>query len=105
MITHPLALRALSFALVFGAWEYAGASGISAGFPSFSETLIAAGAMIADGSLPRAVLITLQPLVVGIAVSALVGVSSGVAMGLSRRAEWLGLPLFVVMQAAPLAAL
>ncbi len=105
MISHPLALRALSFATVFGAWEYAGRSGVSAGFPSFSETMVAAGEMIADGSLPRAVLITLQPLVIGVIVSALVGISSGVAMGLSRRAEWIGLPLFIVMQAAPLAAL
>jgi ABC-type nitrate/sulfonate/bicarbonate transport system permease component len=105
MLSHPLALRALSFALVLGAWEYAGQSGVSAGFPAFSETLAAAGAMIADGSLPRAILITLLPLGVGIALSAAVGMSAGVAMGLSRRAEWLGVPLFVVMQAAPLAAL
>jgi NitT/TauT family transport system permease protein len=105
MLKHPLALRALSFALVLGAWEYAGRSVVSAGFPSFGETLAAAAEMAADGSLPRALLITLQPLAVGVFLSAVLGISCGVAMGLSRRAEWLCLPLFIVMQAAPLAAL
>jgi NitT/TauT family transport system permease protein len=97
--------RAISFVLAAAAWEYAGRLPVSAAFPSFTETLAAAGEMIADGSLPRALLTTLVPLVVGIVVSALVGVAAGVTMGLSRRAEWLGVPIFIVLQAAPLSAL
>jgi NitT/TauT family transport system permease protein len=42
---------------------------------------------------------------VGIALSAVTGVLLGLATGLSRRVEWLGIPLFLVLQAAPLAAL
>jgi NitT/TauT family transport system permease protein len=34
-----------------------------------------------------------------------VGVAAGVAMGLSPKAEWLGLPAFVILQAAPSAAI
>ena len=33
------------------------------------------------------------------------GVGAGVAMGLSRSVEWLTLPLFVIAQAAPMAAI
>ena len=46
-----------------------------------------------------------MPLAIGIVLSALLGIAAGVAMGLEQRAEWLGLPLFIVLQAAPLAAL
>ena len=35
----------------------------------------------------------------------LLGVALGVAMGLSRVVEWLGSPIFIIAQAAPLAAL
>jgi NitT/TauT family transport system permease protein len=41
----------------------------------------------------------------GIALSASVGIALGVIMGLSEKAEWFGVPVFIVMQAAPLAAL
>jgi NitT/TauT family transport system permease protein len=104
-VQHPAWSRLISVVLVLGAWEYAGQVGLSAAFPSFSETLAAAGEMAADGSLGNALLITLVPLVIGISVSALVGIAVGIAMGLSRRAEWLGVPVFIVLQAAPLAAL
>ena len=67
--------------------------------------MAALGAMIADGSLIRAFGITLQPLVLGLAISAILGIAVGVAMGLSGKVEWLGSPIFIIMQAAPLAAL
>ena len=41
---------------------------------------------------------------IGVVISTVAGVALGVAMGLSRRLEWLGAPLFTVMQAAPMAA-
>ena len=61
--------------------------------------------MIADASLLKAFWITLQPLAIGLLVSALLGVALGIGMGLSRRLEWFGAPVFIVMQSAPLAAL
>jgi NitT/TauT family transport system permease protein len=98
-------LRALSFAIVLAAWEYAGRAQLNAAFPSVSETAWAAVQMTRDGSLIRALGVTIVPLAIGIALSALVGVLLGLATGLSRRTEWLGIPLFLVLQAAPLAAL
>jgi NitT/TauT family transport system permease protein len=55
--------------------------------------------------MPRAYLSTLQTLVIGILASALLGVGLGVLMGLRPGAEWLGAPVFIVLQAAPVAAL
>jgi len=102
LVTRP---GTLSIAAGLAAWEVAGRRQISFAFPPLTETLAAAGGMIADGSLPQAVMVTLVPLVIGVVLSALAGVAAGVAMGLSRRAEWFGVPLFIVLQAAPLAAL
>jgi ABC-type nitrate/sulfonate/bicarbonate transport system permease component len=98
-------LTALSFGLVLAAWEYTGRVGFSAAFPALSETAWAGLQMVNDGSLPRALGVTIVPMVLGVLVSALVGVGLGVATGLSRRTKWLGIPLFLVLQAAPLAAL
>ncbi|MDI7862749.1 ABC transporter permease [Rhizobiaceae bacterium n13] len=95
----------LSLAILFGAWEIAGRVPISYAFPTFLETLSAFGEMVADGSMIRAYFLTLQPLLLGVAISALFGIGLGVVMGLSEKAEWLLAPVFIVLQAAPMAAL
>ena len=61
--------------------------------------------MVADGSLPKAYVSTLQPLLLGIAISAGLGIALGILMGLRRSAEWFGAPVFIVLQSAPVAAL
>jgi NitT/TauT family transport system permease protein len=101
----PTVWRLASFGLFFGAWEAAGRVPISLAFPPASETALALGRMLADGSLAKAYLDTFQPLLIGLAVSAMVGTACGVAMGLSRAFEWLTLPVFVILQAAPMAAI
>jgi len=102
---YALLWRLLSVALFCGAWEIAGQIPINYAFPPFSETAMAFWSMIADGSLPRAYLSTLQPLAIGVVASAVIGISLGVLMGLRPGAEWLGAPVFIVLQAAPVAAL
>ena len=77
---------------------------ISPAFPTFLETMAALFDMIRDGSLGEAFAITLEPLVIGPAASVIAGVGLGVLMGLNRFAEWLG-ALFIIAQAAPMAAL
>jgi ABC-type nitrate/sulfonate/bicarbonate transport system permease component len=104
-IVNPLFWQLVSFALVFGLWELAGRWPISFAFPPFSKTFMALLGMIADGSLPHAYLSTLQPLVIGIVLCSVVGIGFGVGMGLSRAVEWLSLPIFIVLQAAPMAAI
>ena len=61
--------------------------------------------MVADGSLLKAFGNTLQPLLIGLVFSIVVGVASACWMGLKASAEWLLAPIFIVAQAAPLAAL
>jgi NitT/TauT family transport system permease protein len=102
---HPLTLRILSALVLFLAWEWAGRLPISPAFPTFGETMVGLWSMIGDFSLIRAFGITLQPLVIGLVISTLIGVAIGVAMGLNDKAEWLASPIFIIAQAAPLAAL
>lgn len=97
--------RLLSMALVFGAWEIAGRVPISIAFPTFIETMTAFGQLVADGRMGKAYLITLEPLIIGVGISGIFGVMLGITMGLSRTFQWFGEPIFVVMQAAPMAAL
>ncbi len=97
--------RLLSICLLFGTWEIAGRIPISVAFPSFFETMTALGEMTVDGRLLKAYADTLKPLVIGVGISATFGVVFGIAMGLSRGFQWIGEPIFVVMQAAPMVAL
>ena len=101
----PLIWKLLSVALFALAWEMAGRSGFNFSFPTFSATVSAFWEMVVDGSMGMAYLRTLEPLLIGLAFSLIVGVTMGVAMGLREDVEWLALPIFIVMQAAPMAAL
>ena len=67
---HVFWWRLASIAIVCGAWEVARRVPINYAFPSFSDTALALARMIADGSLPKAYVSTLQPLLLGIAISA-----------------------------------
>jgi NitT/TauT family transport system permease protein len=105
VLTRPSTLWLISAVILFGTWEIAGRWPISPAFPPFSDTMAALLGLIADGSLGKALLITLKPLVLGLIASVIIGVGLGVLMGLNRFAEWLGSPIFVIAQSAPLAAL
>jgi len=102
---HMLWWRLASIALFCGAWELAGWIPINLAFPTFSATCMGFVAMLADGSLVRAYLNTLTPLVLGVVISAVLGIALGLWMGFRRLVEWFGAPVFVVLQAAPMAAL
>lgn len=105
MASRSLQLKILSAVAVFGAWQIAGMIPVSYAFPTFLESMSALGHMAVDGSLYQAYLETLKPLVVGVAISAFLGIGLGLWIGLSSRFDWLFSPIFIVMQAAPLAAL
>jgi NitT/TauT family transport system permease protein len=94
-----------SFLFFFALWELAGRWPLSAAFPPFSHTTVALWQMIADGSLGKAYLVTAQPLALGIVLCAAAGIGFGIGMGLSRSIEWLSLPVFIILQAAPMAAI
>ena len=102
---RALVWQLISFALFFGLWEIAGRWPISLAFPPFSKTSLALLRMAADGSLAKAYLSTLQPLIIGIVLCSIAGIGFGIAMGLSRAVEWFSLPVFIILQAAPMAAI
>jgi ABC-type nitrate/sulfonate/bicarbonate transport system permease component len=101
----PWLLRVASILFVLGLWEWAGRVPINIAFPTCSETLAAFGEMLVDGTFAEAYAETAGPLIVGVLLTAVGGVLAGLVMGLSPRAEWLGLPVFIVLQASPSAAI
>jgi NitT/TauT family transport system permease protein len=98
-------LKLCSALIVFGAWEIAGRIPVSFAFPTFLESCAAFWALLIDGTMFVAYLETLKPLVIGVIISAVLGIGLGLWIGLSRAFDWLVSPIFVVMQTAPLAAL
>ena len=104
-MSRSLLLKILSAVILFGAWEISGRIPVSLAFPTFLESMSALFRMASDGSLWAAYGETLHPLVVGVAISAFLGIGIGLWVGLSRTFDWLFSPIFIVMQAAPLAAL
>lgn len=105
MPRRSLLLKLLSALIVFGAWEIAGRIPVSFAFPTFLESMQSLIVMTVDGTIFQAYAETLKPLVIGIAISAFFGIGIGLWTGLSARFDWLFSPVFIVMQAAPLAAL
>jgi len=105
MRNRPLFLKLLSAVIVFGAWEIAGRIPVSNAFPTFLESMSALVTLTLDGTMFTAYAETLKPLVVGIAISAVLGIGIGLWAGLSSKFDWLFSPIFIVMQSAPLAAL
>jgi NitT/TauT family transport system permease protein len=101
---HRVFWLLLSFVFAFGLWEVAGRWPISVAFSPFSQTFAAFVRMVADGSLLKAYVSTIQPLIIGFLICGVVGVGFGISMGLSRTTEWFSLPLFIILQAAPMAA-
>lgn len=102
---RPYLLTFLSAFIVLGSWEIAGRVPVSYSFPTFFETMAAFWVLLVDGTMFVAYAETLKPLVVGVLISAFLGIGIGLAIGLSRKFDWLLSPVFVVMQTAPLAAL
>jgi ABC-type nitrate/sulfonate/bicarbonate transport system permease component len=102
---RPWLLRCASILFVLGLWEWAGRVPVSIAFPTCTETLAAFADMLVDGTFASAYAETAGPLIVGVLLTAVGGVLAGVVMGLSERAEWLGLPIFIVLHASPSAAI
>ncbi len=104
-VSRTLLYRLLSILAVFGLWQIGGIIPISIAFPTFTDTMRALVEMTMDGRMIRAYVDTLEPLAIGVGISGGFGVVLGVGMGLNRKFQWFWEPIFVVLQAAPVAAL
>jgi NitT/TauT family transport system permease protein len=98
-------LRGLSIVFVLLLWEWAGRLPVGPTFPAFTATMVAMVEMARDGSLFVAYVETLKAMVIGVGLCVAIGVVMGIVMGLSRRFEWVTLPVWVISQAAPMAAI
>ena len=91
-----VALRtAVPFVVVGGLWEFVARLGIFPPrlFPTLEDVVAAFVRLTAAGILPRHAVETLGRLLGGFALAAVLGVGIGIAMGRSRRAEDIFLPL------------
>ena len=80
---RPLLLKIISALIVFTAWEIAGRVPVSFAFPTFIESMAAFWVLIIEGTLFVAFAETLKPLVVGVLISAFLGIGIGLWVGLS----------------------
>jgi ABC-type nitrate/sulfonate/bicarbonate transport system permease component len=98
-------LQLLLLVAVLGAWEWYGRRASNFEFAPPSEIVNAAREMAADGELQHAVSTSLQALLIGFALAAVVGIGVGFAMGwwvtLGRTLD----PFVSAMYAFPIAAL
>src|SRR5262245_32505428 len=101
---HPVLWRLVSVILFALIWEIAGRIPVSYAFPTFSATAVAFFEMTMSGELPKAYLSTLQPLILGLVLSTVLGIGLGILCGLWRPGEFMAIPVFIVLQAAPVAA-
>lgn len=100
-----LGWASLSCAIVFVIWELSGRYGFGPAFPPASAVLRAFVEMLASGEFTAAYARTLPPLLIGLAITVFGGVVVGLMVGLSRVFEWFTMPLLVILQTAPVAAI
>ena len=91
------------FVVVFGLWEFVARLGMFPArlFPKLEEVAVTFVRLTAEGILPHHVLETVGRLLGGFALAAVAGVAIGVAMGRSRRAEDIFLPLVSICAPIP----
>src|SRR5690606_866164 len=100
-----LALRLGTLGLLLIVWQLAGDDTIALLFPTFTRTLEAFTGLVADGSLPMALLITNQTLVAGFALAGVLGVAIGVLSASMPIVDRTITPYFTLLVAIPIIAL
>jgi NitT/TauT family transport system permease protein len=100
---HIVTRNAFPFLVVFGLWEIVAHLGIFPPrlFPPLEEVAATFVQLTAQGILPHHVLETLLRLMAGFALAAVAGVAIGFAMGRSRLAEDIFLPLVSICAPIP----
>lgn len=98
-------LRLFAIAMALAAWEIAGHFTPPVFLQPFSETVRSFWTLTADGPLVPATLASLWVLVLGLAISVVLGVVLGLAMGRYKRVQWALEPYVNGLYATPTIAL
>jgi ABC-type nitrate/sulfonate/bicarbonate transport system permease component len=104
-MAHPVWIRIVSVAVFLGLWEYFGRRIDPLFLAAPSKIAEAAVDMAASGELLQALLSTLYPFAVGMAISILGGIVIGVAMAQWRLVEYIIDPFVNAMYSIPRVAL
>jgi ABC-type nitrate/sulfonate/bicarbonate transport system permease component len=104
-MAHPVWIRIVSVAVFLGLWEYFGRRIDPLFLAAPSKIAEAAVDMAASGELLQALLSTLYPFAVGMAISILGGIVIGVAMAQWRLVEYILDPFVNAMYSIPRVAL
>ncbi len=94
MLSRPNLLKLLSAVIVFGSWEIAGRVPVSYSFPTFFDSMEALAILAWEGTLFTAYVETLKPLVVGVAISTVLGIGLGLWIGLSKFGRHISILFF-----------
>jgi NitT/TauT family transport system ATP-binding protein len=85
---HPKAVRIFSLVLTLGIWEWYG-RGVDPIFFSYPTAIVSAlPVMLQSGELQKALLLTLEGLVIGFILSIVIGVAIGLLMGRYRLIDY-----------------
>ncbi len=98
-------LHLLAFFIFVGTWELFGRSVSEILMAPPSKIVIAFLKLVINGELPHAILMSLQTLFVGFFISAVLGVSIGLAVGRSKTLAFIFEPFLNGLYATPLIAL
>ncbi|MEQ9811881.1 MAG: ABC transporter permease [Azospirillaceae bacterium] len=98
-------VRLATLAVFLGAWQWAGDDSLALLFPTFTRTLETFIGLVADGSLPLALLITNQTLVAGFGMAVIIGVTIGVLSARVPIVDRVVSPYFNLLVAVPIIAL
>lgn len=97
----PMAFSLLVWCVL---WEVVGQLGLVSLIPPFTDVLLAFSEVVPSASFAEAVTITLQAFVIGMAMSLVVGIGVGIAMGSSRAVGSLMGMWVNIFESSPLTA-
>lgn len=98
-------LRLLTLAVIAGIWQWYAVAVGGLLIPTFDGTVVALGELLVDGEFWRAVWVSNQAMLIGFAITVVLGIPIGLFMGRYRPAEAFTDVYINIMLVTPMAAL
>jgi NitT/TauT family transport system permease protein len=104
-LSRPGVAPVVGLAAGFALWELAGRAGVSSAVPPFSEVIAALVDVWTSPEFWSAMATTLGAVAIGLPIAIVLGIITGVLMGMFRVVEWLFSPYVTIFLSVPLTAL